>query len=185
MAAFCATLTGWIGSPDWYSPEAGIGIWKRLADRSSWTSTMHPENTSSPQYIRLGWEIAVRVIKSNIGELYHDKEKPNPPRLRKWGRQTEFATRLRDLQSRTLSLCAQLMQEICFLTYHRLLERFKNVHAQFLKQFARQPEEAYTVLWERKIGIDLDHFPNWKESVSEEKVVRNFCDQNEPNGAMN
>ncbi|PXF48993.1 hypothetical protein BWQ96_01131 [Gracilariopsis chorda] len=185
MAAFCATLTGWIGSSDCYSPEAVIAIWKRFADPSFCTSTMHPEHTSSPQDIRQGWEIAVKVIKSNVGELYHDKEKPIPPRLRRWGRQTEFAVRLPDVQSRTVSWCAQLMQEMCFLTYNRLSERFKNLDAQFLKQFATQAEEAYTVLLEREIGIALDQSPNWKESFSEEKVLRDFCDHRDSNGAMN
>lgn len=184
MAAFCATLTGWMGSSDVHSHETILAIWKRFADPSFCTSAMYPEHTSSPQDIRQGWEIAVKVIKSKVAELYHDKEKPIPPRLRRWGRQTEFAVRLTDVQNRTVSWCAQLVQEMCLMTYDHLSRRFRGWSTPFLKQIARQAEVAYAVLLEREIGIALDQSPNWKDGVSEEKILRAFGYHCDSNGSM-
>ncbi|PXF45471.1 hypothetical protein BWQ96_04769 [Gracilariopsis chorda] len=74
---------------------------------------------------------------------------------------------------------------MCFLTYHRLVEGYKNLDAQFLKPFSTKAEEACKVLLEREIGTALDPSPNWKESFSEEIVLRDVFDHRDANGAMN
>ncbi|CAN8074521.1 unnamed protein product [Agarophyton chilense] len=169
MAAFSATLSGWIGSSECYSPKSAIEIWKRFSDPSFCTVAMPLEEASSPQDIRQGWETAVKVIKTNVAELYHDKEKPIPPRLRRWGRQTEFAVRITDVQERTVIWFAQLVSEMCVMTHDRLAQQ-STVLKNFLKPLAVQAEASFQALLEREVGIALDQV-NWKGVFSEQRAL--------------
>ncbi|KAI0562251.1 hypothetical protein FGB62_63g019 [Gracilaria domingensis] len=169
MAAFSATLCGWIGSSHCHSPSGAIEIWKRFSSPSFCTASMSPEEPNSPQDIRQGWETAVRVIKTNVAELYHEKEKPIPPRLRRWGRQTEFAVRITDVQERTIAWFAQLVCEMCVMTHDRIAQQFGDLRG-FMQPFAVQAETSFRVLMEREVGITLDRV-EWKGLFSEQKVM--------------
>eukprot|EP00178_Gracilaria_changii_P006366 TRINITY_DN2097_c0_g1_i1.p1 TRINITY_DN2097_c0_g1~~TRINITY_DN2097_c0_g1_i1.p1 ORF type:complete len:868 (-),score=109.73 TRINITY_DN2097_c0_g1_i1:4959-7562(-) len=168
MAAFSATLNGWLGSSDCHSPTAAIDIWKRFSDPNFCTASMAPEDPSSPQDIRQGWEIAVKVIKTNVAELYHEKEKPIPPRLRRWGRQTEFAVRIIDIQNRTMAWFGQLVSEMCVITFDRLATRFADLK-NFKQTFAVQAELSFRTLMEREVGINLENVA-WRNVFSEHQA---------------